>query len=62
MTNGYANKLMNDVKVFSRFIANDTGYHRFPRLLRARINELKNHGVVINMEIKGADTQIEWAE
>lgn len=62
MSTGYVNKLMNDVKVFSRFIANDAGYHRFPRLLRARINELKNHGVVINMEIKGTDNQIEWAE
>ena len=56
------NKLYDELMWFARFTANDTGYHRFPKLLRARINELKKCGVYPNFEIKTNDAEIEWAK
>ena len=46
------NKLYEELMWFAKFVANDTGYHRFPKLLKARISELHKYGVFPTLEVK----------
>lgn len=54
----YQEKLQEDIFFYSQFKACDTGYHRFPRLIKARINELKKYGInITHIVIKEPETE-----